>query len=146
MSRSGYSDDDEGDGRIAMWRGQVASASRGKRGQKFFRDLIEALDAMPEKRLVTDALIKEGEVCALGALGLKRGIPIGDIDPEDPETVAAKFDIAHQLAAETAYMNDEAASGGKYVEGKYVPETPERRWGRMRAWAVANLKPGGDKA
>lgn len=140
MSRSGYCDDDDGDGRIAMWRGQVASASRGKRGQRFFRELIEALDALPEKRLVTDALIKEGEVCALGALGLKRGLPIEDIDPNDPDTVGAKFDIAHQLAAETVYVNDEC-SIGKYVEGKYVPETPEQRWQRMRAWAVSNLKP-----
>lgn len=49
MSRSGYSDDCEN---IAMWRGVIASATRGKRGQRFFRDLVTALDAMPEKALV----------------------------------------------------------------------------------------------
>ena len=46
MSRSGYSDDYE-PSNIAMWRGQVASAMRGKRGQAFLRELIEALDAFP---------------------------------------------------------------------------------------------------
>ena len=122
-----------------MWRGQVASAVRGKRGQKFFRELVEALDAMPEKRLITDDLIKEGEVCALGALGLKRGIDVSQLDPEDTETVGAKFDIARQLAAETVYMNDEAGIG-KYVDGKYVEETPEMRWQRMRDWAASKIK------
>lgn len=139
MSRSGYCDDDDGDGRIAMWRGQVASASRGKRGQKFFRDLIDALDAMPNKRLITDDLIREGEVCALGALGVKRGIPMENLDPHDPEMVGAKFDIAHQLAAETVYMNDEAGVGA-FVDGKYVKETPEQRWQRMRDWAESNIR------
>jgi len=41
MSRSGYSDDCEGS-ELAMWRGQVASAKRGKRGQRFFRELVAA--------------------------------------------------------------------------------------------------------
>ena len=45
MSRSGYSDDDE-DGRLAMWRGAVQSAIRGKRGQAALRELLTALDAM----------------------------------------------------------------------------------------------------
>ena len=127
------------DGRIAMWRGQVASAVRGKRGQKFFRDLIDALDALPEKRLITHDLIKGGEVCALGALGMKRGIELEKLDPEDPEAVGAKFDIAHQLAAETVYMNDEA-NDWRLVDGKYVRETPEQRWQRMRNWAASNIK------
>lgn len=55
MSRSGYSNDGEN---IAMWRGQVASAIRGKRGQAFLRELVEALDAMPEKRLTGTILFR----------------------------------------------------------------------------------------
>lgn len=135
MSRSGYTDD----GYHALWRGQVASAMRGKRGQKFFRDLIDALDALPEKRLITDDLIKEGEVCALGALGLKRGIDMTHLDPEDPERIGRAFDIAHQLAAETVYMNDEAFCW-TYVSGSRTKVTPEERWQRMRKWAEANIR------
>jgi hypothetical protein len=36
------------------WRGAVKSAASGSRGQAFFRDLITALDAMPEKTLIAD--------------------------------------------------------------------------------------------
>jgi hypothetical protein len=51
MSRSGYTDDVEYSWRSIMWRGRVVSAIRGKRGQALLRDLLAALDAMPDKRL-----------------------------------------------------------------------------------------------
>ena len=63
MSRSGYTDYDDSDfanWNHIRWRGQVASATRGKRGQQFFRDLIAALDAMPTKVLITDDLYRAG--------------------------------------------------------------------------------------
>ena len=56
MSRSGYSDDLE-TWQLIKWRGQVMSAIRGKRGQKFLRELLAALDAMPKKILITEDLI-----------------------------------------------------------------------------------------
>lgn len=130
MSRANYSDDlDPLD--LGRWRGRVASATRGKRGQKLFRDLLEALDAMPEKRLIASELIKEGEVCALGACGLKRGIDMSAIDPEEPEQVAVAFDIAEPLAREIAFMNDE---WGGYNE------SGEARWKRMREWVVKQIR------
>ena len=74
MTRSGYSDDYDG-WQLIKGRGMVASATRGKRGQQFFKDLVAALDALPEKVLIADDLQNdEGDVCALGAVGLKRGI------------------------------------------------------------------------
>ncbi len=93
MSRANYCDDlDQWD--MIRWRGQVASAIRGKRGQTFLRDLLAALDGLADKRLIKDELItEEGDVCAIGALGLARGIEMKDLDPEEPETVAA----AHRL-------------------------------------------------
>src|SRR5581483_3714094 len=104
MSRSGYSYDCEN---IAMWRGQVASAIRGKRGQKLLADMLAALDAMPEKRLIVNQLEADGEVCALGALGRHRGLDMSNLDPDEPNDVAAAFDIAHQLAQEIVWVNDE---------------------------------------
>lgn len=81
MSRHGYSDDCE---HVAMWRGVVASATRGKRGQAFFRALVDALDAMPEKRLIAGLLEDaEGSVCALGCLGRARGIEPSSLDTCD---------------------------------------------------------------
>ena len=130
MSRAGYSEDlypwD-----LIRWRGQVASAIRGKRGQKFFVDLLAALDAMPEKSLIADDLQnEEGEVCAIGALGLARGVDMKHLDPEDPEGVAATFDIAPQLAREVVYYNDE----------HFDRSTPEDRWNKMRAWVAGQIK------
>jgi hypothetical protein len=130
MSRSNYSDDYDQQ-QLAMWRGQVASAIRGKRGQAFLRDLLAALDAMPEKRLITNSLEAAGEVCAIGSLGRARGIDMSNIDPEDSETVAGTFNIADQLAREVVYEND---------EGTWKPETPEERWSRMRAWVASQIK------
>lgn len=131
MSRSGYSDDLE-QWYLIRWRGQVASATRGKRGQTLFKDLLAALDAMPEKALVEDDLeTEEGGVCALGALGRVRGIDMQQLDPGEPETVAAAFNIAAPLAQEIVYENDEGGWN----------ETPEQRWVRMRAWVARQIKP-----
>lgn len=129
MSRAGYSEDID-NWALIKWRGQVASAIRGKRGQKLLSELVAALDAMPEKRLIKGELATpEGEVCALGAVGKVRGVNMEEIDPEDPGQVSAAFDIAEQLAREIAYENDEMGY-----------ETPEARWKRMRNWAHSHLK------
>jgi hypothetical protein len=129
MSRSGYSDDSDG-WSLICWRGAVQSAIRGKRGQTFFKDLLSALDELPTKRLIADELVKDGDACALGVLGIKRGIDIAGVDPEDSETISTKFDIAGALAREVAYMNDEA---GKFNE------TPEERFVRVRSWVERQI-------
>jgi hypothetical protein len=133
MSRAGYSDDLD-QWQLIKWRGQVTSAIRGQRGQKLLTEMLEALDAMEDKALIAgDLVTPEGDVCALGALGVKRGIDMTEMDPEEPEQVATAFDIAEQLAREIVYMNDEGWYG----------ETPQQRWERMRAWVAAQIrKPG----
>lgn len=55
MSRSGYADWCDDNWAMIRWRGAVASAVRGKRGQAFLRELATTLDAMPEKRLIGGA-------------------------------------------------------------------------------------------
>lgn len=132
MSRSGYIDDGE-QWDMIRWRGAVTSALRGKRGQDFLRELLAALDALPEKRLVSDELEIEGEVCAIGAVGRARGVDMERLDPEDHEQVAAAFEIPNSLACEIMYLNDDY----------YTLETPENRYIRMHAWVRAQLK--GDK-
>ncbi len=136
MSRSGYCDDIEDNWRHICWRGAVASAIKGKRGQAMLIELRDALDAMPNKRLVADELQADGEFCTLGVLGAKRGIDMTDIDPGCAETVASVFGIADAMAREIVYENDEYGGSLQWVNGvhKYAPETPEHRWQRMRAW------------
>lgn len=130
MSRSGYCDDIE-QWELIQWRGAVSSALRGKRGQEFLRELLAGLDAMPEKRLIANDLIREGEVCTLGVIGQTRGVDISTLDPEDSDHVAKVFDIAPAMAKEIVFMNDEFP---------VRTETPEQRWLRMRAWVAAQIR------
>ena len=130
MSRSGYIDDSEDSLADGRWRGMVASAVRGKRGQAFLRDLLAAMDAMPVKELIANDLISDGRVCAIGSLGLARGIDMSALDPDDYDTIADTFGIAHQLVQEVEYYNDERGYG----------DTPEARWRRMRAWVAGQIK------
>jgi hypothetical protein len=129
MSRAGYSDDYDQWASI-KWRGQVASAIRGKRGQAFLMELLDALEAMPEKRLIADALRHDGHVCAIGAVGARRGIDLEALDIHDYDRIAEVFGIAHQLVQEIEFEND---------EGGFV--SPEARWQHMHAWAMARLRP-----
>ena len=145
MSRSGYVDDCDLDNNWEMikWRGQVASATRGRRGQKMLTDLLSALDAMPEKSLIVHELeTEDGEVCALGALGKARGIDMRKLDPDEPEEVAAAFGIAPQLAQEIVYINDERLDRvWDEAAKRYVNITPDQRWVRMRAWVARQIRP-----
>lgn len=135
MSRAGYSDDLE-TWSLIQWRGAVASAINGFRGQCFLQEMRRALDALPEKRLISEELVDQyddGAVCALGALGKARGIDMAGIDPEDREIIASKFGIAPAMAAEIVYENDE---GGGY----WSKETPEQRYSRMRKWIEEKIR------
>lgn len=132
MSRSNYSDDCDG-WELIRWRGAVASAIRGKRGQQFLRELIAALDAMPVKELIPNELELDGQVCALGAVGKQRGMDLSAIDPEDRKSVCAAFGIPEALAAEIMFLNDEDFCYWRDATGA-------KRWEAMRQWAVENLK------
>jgi hypothetical protein len=130
MSRSNYSDDcDEWD--LIRWRGAVASAIKGKKGQSFLRELATAMDAMPQKRLIDEQLIDEsGEVCALGVVCKTRQLDVSGIDVEDSERISKLIGIADALVREIEFLNDDY----------YLPETAEQRWARMRKWAAEQIK------
>ncbi|MGH8551893.1 MAG: hypothetical protein ACRERS_01210, partial [Methylococcales bacterium] len=87
MSRSGYNVEMIVD--VILWRGAVASAIRGRRGQAFLKEMLKALDQMKTKRLIHDKLISisKGDVCAIGAVGVARGMDIQSIESEDSEAV-----------------------------------------------------------
>lgn len=129
MSRSGYSDDCDG-WSLICWRGAVASAMNGARGQAFLKEMLAALDAMPEHKLIAGKLEQSGEVCAIGSIGKARGVSMSNIDPGEREIVAALFGIAPAMAAEIVYINDDY---GPYKE------TPEQRWQRMHDWVQQQI-------
>lgn len=160
MTRSGYTQGCDNNWNLIRWRGAVASAIRGRRGQAFLREMLAALDAMLEKRLIagdlmfeglpnwdreneiivgadelmTDrgAVVRIGEVCAMGAVGRARQIDMSKVDPHELESVANLFGISDALAREIAYVNDEDWWHG-------TQDTPETRFERVRAWVVKHL-------
>lgn len=130
MSRSGYSDDCDDNWGLIRWRGAVMAAIRGARGRSFLKELASAMDAMPVKELIANSLEADGGFCALGVVGHLRGIDMSEIDPDDREVVATKFNIAPALAAEIVFENDECG---------WSSETGLARWLRMRAWVDNRL-------
>lgn len=135
MGRHGYHDDlDQRD--LAMWRGRVASAIRGKRGQAMLRELRDALDSMPEKRLIARVLqTKAGECCTLGRLAAVKGMDYTEYEDDEcaqqdlRDDLSVGLNVSACLIQEVEYENDEGA----------WEETPEQRWTRMRAWVERQL-------
>lgn len=135
MSRSNYSKDGD---YLNLYRATVERATNGKRGQKFLKGLLKALDEMPVKRLIKDELKDvNGNVCAIGAYCLANKIETESIDYELPEKVGDAVGIAACLAAEIEFENDEALDWGYWNSNP--PETPEDRWKRMRRWVSSKI-------
>lgn len=129
MSRHGLIDAGDCE-HYGLYRGTVARILRSKRGQAFLKELADAMDAMPDKSLIAGDLIDDdGGCCAIGTVCKSRGIDVSKIDYEDPEQVGAAVGIAHQMASEIEFENDEGA----------WDETPEQRWHRMRKWVSRNM-------
>ena len=162
MSRSGYSTDCDG-WELIMYRGQVQSALRGMRGLNFLRELKEALEALPEKKLCDYDLQRvDGSCCAIGAVGKLRGINMVGQDPEamtESGALAGMFDIAQQMVREIEYENDDdewapswhgdtslPKKNGKFVDAhgitkeEYQAKQDEARWHRMYNWTQAQIK------
>jgi hypothetical protein len=134
MSRSGYYEENDGEGTYGLWRGAVTRAISGARGQAFLREMASALDEMPVKELYAEVLVADSEhVCALGSVARARRMDVSTVDECDGEEVGQAFGIARAMACEIAYQNDECSG---------YCETPAQRWWRMRAWVDANLKKG----
>ena len=146
MSRSGYTDDFDDPWQLICWRGAVASAIRGKRGQALLKELEAALLALPEKKLIVEefANAEAGAVCALGAVALKRRLDKGmslsvalkDVEEKYPEgaeaeAAAAEMNVAGALVKEITFINDDEFCNER---------TPEERYMRVLGWVRKNIK------
>jgi hypothetical protein len=153
MSRHGYVDDMEDALALGRWRAAVNNAIKGKRGQAFLHEMLAALDALPEKKLIAKELVEEdGQVCALGAVAKARALDTSKIEAYDQDGIHTHFGIANAMAREIIWINDEV--NGEYIEiegppryrnGRqpriYLPPTPERRFAEVRAWIVSQIRP-----
>jgi len=166
MSRSGYSDDIDDNWALIKWRGAVKSAIRGARGQAFLRELLTALDTMPEKALASSELQADGTFCALGVVGQARGLDLTKIDTEDWQQLSIEFGIAQAMAREIMFENDACIDDFDWVDlevcGPMRPHYPEwgrhsrtvrvpaqsiaeRRWSYMRTWVASQLAQGAQR-
>ena len=145
MSRSGYDENyDPGwSNAVELYRANVDRAFKGKRGQKFLRELLAALDAMPVKRLIAHDTVREGEFCALGVVCAQRGLKMEISEFDNAEWLAHTLKIARPLAAEIVHVNDEYIRTVFRMHWKTIMPTPEERWTYMRAWVAEQINLGG---
>ena len=61
---------------MIKWSGAVASAIRGRRGQAFLREMLEALDAIPVRELILRDIETLEGVCAIGAVARQRRLDV----------------------------------------------------------------------
>lgn len=139
MTRSCFSDDGPYDYPGEFCQTWYENAIRGKRGQRFLRELLATLDAMPEKRLIKGKLIDGDEVCALGSVYRARGFeldhkvdPTGDEYGDHHEPLAKRLGIARSLVAFIEHINDD--------DYNWRDETPEECWQRVRQWVAKQIK------
>lgn len=135
MGRAGYDDcggmDSDERWQWICWRGAVKSAIRGRKGQAFLKEMLAALEALPDAHLIIDEMEDiYGSVCALGAVGQVRKIDLSRIDPYDYSSVAGAFGIPESLAREIMHLNDDYN----------YQSSPRERWYEMKVWLERQIK------
>lgn len=141
MSRSGFHEMDDFDVESILatgrTQGRIASASRGRRGQHFFKSALKALDRMQDKRLAgfTFGVSDQGCMCLMSSLATETGrasvmtgLNRGD-DEAIRDRMASAFDVAPVLISDLVFVNDECA-----------PRDPAKRWAYMRNVIAARIK------
>lgn len=124
----GRAADYDGDDAVpeGLWWARFQRATQSVRGVARLKEIAAILDAMPRKRLITEALTIEGDYCFVGAVCHAKGvsIPEGSCDIYDTAHAGKRAGIPWTLAWEMASMNDE----------RWRRLTPEERWQAARAW------------
>lgn len=153
MSRVNYNDDGD-DWSEIRWHGALKRAVNSKRGQALLHSLYDALIALPSKRLISNHLSKDGDVCALGALASYQRVQTQGIswdsaklieehieesidwwDGNEPiEQVAKRFNAAYTLIWTIIEQNE---CIDVFQPGKV---TPEERYKRVLSWIQHHIK------
>lgn len=109
-----------------LWRARLYRATHSKRAVTRLKEIAAILDAMPRKRLITEALVKDGDCCFVGAVCKAKNVtmPEGDCDIYDTAYKGEEAGLPWTLAWEMASKNDEAWSN----------MSPEDRWLAARTW------------
>jgi hypothetical protein len=145
--RISYSDDEDYPGQFALWRANTRRALMGAKGQAVLRQLEKALVDLPAQRLISGHLVKNGEVCTVGALLVERHVSLG----EARETALARFEDepeADEWGDETDSAKIAKADGVPWMVAWRLVElndqffdsaTPEDRYTKVLAWTRSHL-------
>lgn len=155
--RINYSDEEDFPGQFALFEANCRRSMRGKAGQRELRELEASLLALPEKRLIKDALTDDGGgVCAIACYARHKGVDVLKCDPEDEsDEVGIEAGMPRLVAWSVVGQNDihldtvwEVADGplnrwGATYHGGIAlvrDMTPEERYEKMLAWVRAHLR------
>lgn len=144
---------------FALFQANCRRQINGRAGQAALRELEQALLELPEKKLVSSAIARGPDVCAVGALLVHRCVakgesrqealakyqpvpePVGDDDEghyteydgyDNPtDEIAAAEGVPSLLAWKLVYLNDMQLDS----------LTPEERYEKVLAWVRHRLKP-----
>jgi len=139
------------DGPCLYWANLVRQ-TKSQRGQAFLRELLVALEALPDKKLIENAIVQDGCSCSLGALAVHRRVAAGENrDAVLAELAAINVDIddsawdgeeilpwaTHALAA-PFYLADQIASIND-DEGGNDETRSTARYDRMVKWLQSQI-------
>lgn len=150
MSRVDVSDEERFPNQWALQERALENCIKGKKGQKYLREMERALLAMPVKRLIQSAFCEKGEVCAVGSVAVQHLVDAGKSredalkeleaeylkwieDDDDEQSEAYEFtrdyvDAANTLAWQIVYQND-------YRDHN----SPEDRYARVLQWVQSRI-------
>lgn len=134
-------DDEDFPNQAQLWRANTDRALAGKKGQAFLKEMEGALLSLPRPRLIEGYICKGGDVCAMGALALKRQRKAGDSisaalywlekdapGEDDVDATASymsrNYGVLRRLSFELAWVNDEGRDCA----------TPEQRYAAVLKW------------
>ena len=154
--RLNYSEDEDRPGQFELWQANCRRSLRGRAGQRELRELEIALLALPEKRLIHNALVDgAGGVCAIGCYAKHKGVDLSKFDPEDesdevgiaagmPRLVAWKVVELNDIMLDTVWgvADGPIQQGHRGYKGgiPYIREmTPEERYENVLAWVRENI-------
>ena len=149
-----FSEDEEFNNAAILWEANQERSLKSRKGQLALRRLEAALLALPEPKLVADAIKdSDGVVCALGALAINESYQ-GDLElpqppaPNAPEAEWDKWYVDHDddygsRAVEEAMLAlAESLDVPKMVaiaiiaenDNEYGIKTPEDRYRHVLSW------------
>ena len=140
-------------GQWELWEESLQRAMSGRKGQRAFRDLEQALLELPEKRLISGRLASKGEVCVVGALVAHRRVANGEtreqvlssleqMIPEEDQwgyTDEWEAEQATILQAESVGLTLTLACTLGYLNDEFYKATPEERYEQVLSWVRARI-------